>query len=124
MIDKVLSFISGFFKKERQRSPRYSPSRVIKCDCSYMESGEKIEFLAEISNVSKSGILLMTYQQRVYPETWLEISFKLPSSKEALSIHGVVVRSYRVTGLLWHYIAIRLEDQNEEGVRILVEACQ
>lgn len=89
-----------------------------------MESGKKMEFLAEVSNVSRGGMLLMTYQQKIYPETRVTIDFKVPPKTEAFCVHGTVVRSYRLGDQIWHYMAVQLEDRHTAAIELLLETCK
>ena len=120
----MFDFISDLFKKNHRRHERCGPSSIIKCDCSYSESGRTIEILGEISNVSKGGCLLMIYQEVVYPETELEIRFQLPPRPGVIKVHGSVVRCYHRGDEFAHYAAIKFNDEREEGIHLLLEACK
>jgi hypothetical protein len=114
----------NLFNKDKRRHPRLGPASIIKCDCSYTEFGKTVELLGEISNVSKGGCLLMIYQEVVYPNTELEISFQIPSKPGVIKIHGTVVRCYRRGEEFGHYAAIRFSNEQEEGIRLLVATCK
>jgi hypothetical protein len=118
------SFIDKIFNKEKRRYPRLAPPHIVKCDCSYTESGRVTEFLSEITNISKGGCLMMIYQEVVFPETLVEISFQLPPTKGVIKIHGIATRCYHRGGEFAHYLAVKFVDENEAGIALLLDACK
>lgn len=123
MIDKIREFISNLFNHERRHSQRYGPAHTIKCDCSYTDHGRTLEILGEVSNVSEGGLLILTFQEKVYPGTRLEIAFELNPGRGITRLHGTVLRCYRTGYDIGHYAAIKFDNDHEKGIRELVQYC-
>jgi hypothetical protein len=123
MINKIRDFFSSIFNRERRRSQRFGPAHTIKCDCTYKDSGRTVELLAEVSNVSDGGLLILTFQEKVYPGTRLEITFEIVPGAGITKLHGTVLRCYRTGDTIGHYAAIKFDDDHEKGIQELVEYC-
>lgn len=123
MINKIREYFSSLFNRERRHSERFGPAHIIKCDCSYSDHGRTLELLGEVSNVSEGGLLILTFQEKVYPGTRLEITFELNPGQGITRLHGTVLRCYRTNYDVGHYAAIKFDDDHEKGIRELVEYC-
>ena len=105
-------------RRHKRLVPNYHP---IKCNCVYTESGKNIQFPAEIIDASKSGLKLMTNENKIYPNTELTVCFVLPPSEKVLSVHGTIVRTYGVYFAELYYSGVKLDDENEESIRLLLD---
>jgi hypothetical protein len=123
MINKIGEFFSSFFNHERRHSQRYGPAHTIKCDCTYTGHGRTLELLGEVSNVSEGGLLVLTFQEKVYPGTRLEIAFVLKPGQGITRLHGTVLRCYRTGYDISHYAAIKFDNDHEKGIMELVQYC-
>ncbi|MDD2689944.1 MAG: PilZ domain-containing protein [Candidatus Omnitrophica bacterium] len=120
MLKRVIRFLRRFGPLNRRRYPRLEPRQVIKCVCAYMDRGLPVECPAEIIDVSRGGLLLMTNENKIYPHTELKIKFRLPIYLEELSISGVVVRTFRRHLQSWYHSGIKVK-KSDPGIKLLVD---
>lgn len=114
--------IRQFKPLDRRRAPRFIPKRYIECVCSYTKSGRQEEFPAEIIDISKVGILMMTGENKIYPQTEVEMRFQLSSRQDAIVIHGEIVRTYRHKIESWYYSGVEFQEKGEEkGINSLLD---
>lgn len=121
MQKKFIQFIRKFSPFNRRQHPRFETNRSIKIVCIYAQSGQKLDYSAEIVNISKAGILIMTNENKIYPKTEVEFRFQLPSRKEPISIHGRVLRTYRRHMQNCYYSGVEFKNKEEEGVGLLLD---
>jgi hypothetical protein len=96
------------------------PKRHI--ECVYTISGRQEEFIAEIVDISKVGVLMMTGENKVYPQTEVEMRFQLPSFQDAIIIHGQIVRTYRHKIESWYYSGVEFQAKGEEeGINLVLD---
>lgn len=120
MLRRFIRFLRRFPPLNRRRYARLEPRQVIKCTCNYMDRGLPVECPAEIIDVSRIGLLLMTNENKIYPHTEVKIRFRLPIYLEEISVSGTVVRTFRRHLQSWYHSGIKVKKSNP-GIKLLID---
>ena len=57
-------------------------------------AGKKENALTNLINISEGGALIVTFNKKLAPKTWVALEFQLPDIAKAISAQGEVVRTY------------------------------
>ena len=105
----------------RRKGDRFTSFCSIECMCIYKESGRQIECSPYIKDISKGGLLLMTNENKIYPDTQVEIRVKLPNRQEAVSVQGKIVRTYRRETGVWYYSGVEFQNKKDKNIQLLLD---
>jgi hypothetical protein len=119
---KFIEFIRLFKPFDRRRHVRIKPIPPIECVCIHTDNSDQhIEYPSYLKDVSKSGLLITTGEKIIYPNTQVEIRFKLPNYPQTIIVHGKVLRTFRRETHNWHYSGIKFINSQEGGIKLLLD---
>ena len=117
---KVERFIRRLKPFDRRRFPRIKTHPPVQCIVRYLEKDEKKEGTVYINDVSRGGLLLSS-NDKIYPQTQVMVLVQLPSRPQPLSIQGEVLRTYRRGLDDWYYSGVKFTRPQEEDVLLLLD---
>lgn len=106
---------------DRRRFKRHKLEDTIEGRCFYEDDGRPVQCLIAVKNFSKNGVLLVTGDKKLNPNTPIQLHFQLPHSTTPVVIPGKVVRTYRYYMESFYRSGIKFQKPNTDQVRSLLK---
>ena len=117
--------ITGLLRRlktfDRRRVMRFTLDSPVSCVFSRIGLGQETQCNCFVYNISETGALLMTEEEKLIPGNEILIRFNIPNSQDSIEVIAAVVRSYRKKAQSWYYSAIRFRASETEKARALFE---
>ncbi len=113
--------IAGFLRRlrmfNRRRAERFFLGPPVPCVFIRTDLGREAEHACFVYNISETGALLTTEEEKLIPGNEIAIRFTAPDSGGSIETIGEVVRTYRKKAQPWYYSAVRFRESEIEKAR-------
>lgn len=117
---KIANFFRSFSFFDRRRDRRFSAQSPLQCFLVRGNLGAQERVACDIVNISRSGALLITSDQKIYPRNTIELEFAIPQQNQTVNLSASVVRTYRRHAEHRYYSAIKFSpNQNDTIAQVL-----
>ncbi len=122
--DNAWQKIAGFLRRlkslDRRRAERFILETPVSCVFLKAASREQAEHDCLVYNISETGALLMTEDEKLIPGEEVVIKLAVPGSVGLLEARGGIVRTYRKHAQLYYHSAVRFKEGEAEKLRSFV----
>jgi len=121
----MFSWLINWFRKKYQLLERRTFRRYqldhFRCICIYTDHDKEIRHPVVVVDISEGGLLMITENVKIYPDTPVTIELKYPETDDVILLTGVIVRTYRREHGMFYRSGVEFKGMDKEKIKQVIK---
>ena len=114
-------FIHSMAPFDRRPNKRFLIFPLLECACKYPFFTQTETCGANLTDISKSGFLMVTDGHEILPNTIVQFIFKISGRPSSLVIYGKIIRTFKKEDSPHYISGVKFQNVSDEDVETLFD---